>query len=220
MELGSGWVVLTFRTVSLAALVAGGVGPLASPQGTPARPATASAATARAVAAGPWDVQVALPSFPRQKLAQCRASQISVAAAQQLGAAVSGGWLVRYRNISSSTCTLSGYPTVVGLVSPTGPATVAAHVSLGYLGGWQSAKPVPTVVLAARTGVASSIVEYVSDSTAQNLCWDKARPVWFHFLRLELPGSTRPFALPVPEGLFCSGLITTPIVPGTTGWAK
>ncbi len=57
----------------------------------------------------------------------------------------------------------------------------AADVSLGYLGGWQSTKPVPTVVLAARTGVASSIVEFVSDATAQNLCWDKARPLWLRF---------------------------------------
>ena len=104
----------------------------------------------------------------RRDLTRCRASQISVTESQ-LGAAVSGGWLIRYRNVGSSACTLAGYPTVVALVSPTGPLRVAAHVSLGYLGGWESLKPLPAAVLAARSGVASSVVEYVSDGTAQDL---------------------------------------------------
>ena len=85
MELDSDWVVSTFRTVSLAALFAAAVGPLASPDRALASRATASAATARAFAALSWDAQVALPGSPRQKLARCRAPQISVTAAQQLG---------------------------------------------------------------------------------------------------------------------------------------
>ena len=153
----------------------------------------------------------------RRDLTRCRASQISVTESQ-LGAAVSGGWLIRYRNVGSSACTLAGYPTVVALVSPTGPLRVAAHVSLGYLGGWESLKPLPAAVLAARSGVASSVVEYVSDGTAQDLCWDKARPLWLRSLWLDLPGGTRPIALAV-SGLFCSGFIATPFVPGTTGFA-
>ena len=66
MELDSDWVVSTFRTVSLAALFAAAVGPLASPERALASRATASAATARAFAALSWDAQVALPGSPRK----------------------------------------------------------------------------------------------------------------------------------------------------------
>src|ERR1700733_8142077 len=52
---------------------------------------------------------------------RCRGNQIAVVAAQLPGAAVSGGWVIRYRNSGSSACTLSGYPTVVALVGTTGP---------------------------------------------------------------------------------------------------
>ena len=65
MGLGSRWVVSTFRALSLAALVAGGVG-LASPERTPAHPASSSAVIAQAgPAAQPWDVQAIDPVGPR-----------------------------------------------------------------------------------------------------------------------------------------------------------
>ena len=65
MELGSRWAVSTFRALSLAALVAGGAG-LASPERTPAHPASSSAAIAQAgPAAQPWDVQAIDPVGPR-----------------------------------------------------------------------------------------------------------------------------------------------------------
>jgi photosystem II stability/assembly factor-like uncharacterized protein len=62
---GSCWVVSTFRALSLAALVAGGVG-LASPERTPAHPATSSAVIAQTrPAAQLWDVQAIDPVGPR-----------------------------------------------------------------------------------------------------------------------------------------------------------
>lgn len=35
---------------------------------------------------------------------------------------MSGGIVVHYRNLSPYACTLSGFPTVIGLVSPAGPS--------------------------------------------------------------------------------------------------
>ena len=169
-----------------------------------------------------WAV-VALPSFSGPKLTQCGSSQIAVTVAQLGGAAVTGGLVVRYRNVSPYACTLSGYPTVVGLVSPTGPTLAATDEVSGVLGGWQPnapgvQEPLPTVVLSAKGGTASSVVEFVT-GIGDLLCPSKRYPLLFHSLWLNLPGGTRPFALSVPEVIVCSYFDANPIVPGTTGSA-
>ena len=157
-------------------------------------------------------------------ITRCRDSQLAVTVAQLGGAAVTGGFVVRYRNLSPYACTLSGYPTVIGVVSPTGPAQAATDVVSGVLGGWQTyaaraQEPLPTVVLSAKGGMASSVVEFVSTGSAQSLCFTKRYPLWFHSVWLNLPGGTRPFALSVPAVIVCSYFDTNPIVPGTTGSA-
>jgi hypothetical protein len=55
------------------------------------------------------------------ELTRCRDSQLAITVAQLPGVAVTGGFVVHYRNLSPYACTLSGYPTVVRLISPTGP---------------------------------------------------------------------------------------------------
>ncbi len=111
---------------------------------------------------------------------------------------MSGGVLIRYRNTSPSACTLSGYPTVVGLVSPTGPSQVAADLRAGAFGGWEptslvAKKPLPTVVLRGRK-VASTVVEFVT-GIGGLVCYTKRYPLWFRYLSLKLPDGTRPFVL-------------------------
>ena len=76
-------------------------------------------ASASVVAAAPR-VALGAPAVAA-KLTRCHDSQMAVTAAELPGVAVSGGIVVRYRNLSPYACTLSGYPTVVGLVSRTGP---------------------------------------------------------------------------------------------------
>jgi hypothetical protein len=160
------------------------------------------------------------------KLTRCHDSQMAVTAAELPGVAVSGGIVVRYRNLSPYACTLSGYPTVVGLVSPTGPVQAAADVVSGGLGGWQPSavgvqKPLPTVVVSAKGGVASSVVEFVDGATTDTFCPSKRYPLWLHSLWLNVPGGTRPFALAVSSMsiIVCSHFEADPIVPGTTGTA-
>ncbi len=155
-------------------------------------------------------------------LAHCRDSKLAITAAELPGVAVTGGWVIRYRNLSSSTCTLSGYPTVIGLVSGTGPVQAAADTTSGALGGWQPnapgvQKPLPTVVLSARAGMASSVVEFVT-GIGNLLCPSKRYPFWFHSLWLDVPGGTLPFALAVSM-IVCSYFDANQIVPGTTGSA-
>ena len=157
--------------------------------------------------------------------ARCRDTQVAVAAFQLPGVAVSGGVLVRYRNTSPSACTLSGYPTVVGLVSRTGPSQVAVDVRAGAFGGWEptspvAKKPLPTVVLRGRK-VASSVVEFVT-GIGDLLCYTKRNPLWFRYLSLNLPGGTRPFVLKLSAitMIVCSHFDAGPFVPGTTGSAQ
>ena len=176
--------------------------------------------TGQAVIMNNGETHVSAASAPRP----CRDSQITAVAAQLPGAAVSGGWVIRYRNDSSSTCTLSGYPTVVALVGATGPSQVAAHSPNGALGGFLGRgsgrhNSLPTVLLHARTSVASSVVEFVSAATAQSTCPDKRRPLLFHTIWVNLPGGGRPFALTVSM-LVCSYLEANPIVPGAAGSAQ
>ena len=161
------------------------------------------------------------------ELTRCRDSQLAVTVAQLGGAAVTAGLVVRYRNLSPYACTLSGYPTVIGLVGPAGPVQAATDVVNGVLGGWQptasgASKTLPTVVLSAKGGIASSVVESVNAGTAQSICPETGRlPLWFRFLWLDVPGGTRPFVFAVRTltVIVCKYFDTTPIVPGTTGSA-
>ena len=140
---------------------------------------------------------------------------------------MTAGLVVRYRNFSPYACTLSGYPTVIGLVSPAGPVQAATNVVNGVLGGWRptapgASKPLPTPVLSAKGGMASSVVESVNAGTAQSICPETGRlPLWFRFLWLDVPGGTRPFALAMRSltVIVCKYFEASPIVPGTTGTA-
>jgi Protein of unknown function (DUF4232) len=65
-------------------------------------------------------------------------------------------------NISSSTCTLKGYPTVRMTGGPSVLATIAKRTRNGYLGGLggtSASVPIPNVTLKSHGGAASSMVE-------------------------------------------------------------
>ena len=151
--------------------------------------------------------------------ARCRPSQIRATATPLPGAAVSAGWVIRYRDVSPSACTLSGYSAVK--LSTTGVSEVAAHVQMGPLGGgllYRLRPRMPRVLLRDKKAVASSQVSYVSQGTAQSMCPEsKKYPLRFRSISVTEPGATRSFALPVSATVFCSQLAASPIVPGGTG---
>ncbi len=150
-------------------------------------------------------------------LPPCRAAQLAVTDVAGNGAALTFPWIIHYKNISSSSCALTGYPTVVGTDKWTRRLFAATHTLNSYTGGWMGyranaqPKPVPTVALRARTGVASSmIVALVNDN------WRVCHV--FTSIRVTVPGSTTPFVL---TSLIedCKYFQAHPIVPGTTGRA-
>lgn len=150
-------------------------------------------------------------------LPRCRDTQLAVTGVDAPGAAVIAGWVVRYMNVSATDCSLTGYPNIVGVNFATGKSFAAAHRRNGYIGGWQRSysgepKPLPTVVLRARKGVASSMLEYLGASPAPSC--PIVTSLW-----VNVPGGTRPFVLKVST-LVCGKFDANPIVPGTAGWAN
>lgn len=140
-----------------------------------------------------------------------RATQLTVTADAGNGAAIWSPWTIHYKNISSSSCALTSYPTVVGIDQWTGKPFEATRTRDSYVGGWESLRPMPTVALRARTGVVSSMIDAIVNDN-----WRVSHV--FTLIRVTVPGSTAPFVL---KSLMedCKYFQTHPIVPGMTGRA-
>ena len=135
-----------------------------------------------------------------------------------------GSYIVELRNVTATSCRLSGYPRVV--TSPLGPLTgtfspvfrgssrlraVVHDARMGYSGGLNTLYgPLPVVTLAAHTGRASFVIEWIEVSPRKT-CRSFAR------LYVTLPGSMSPIRLD-DAGLLCSILEVHPIVKGSTGF--
>ena len=140
---------------------------------------------------------------------RCVATQLRVSGVEADGAAVSAGWIVRLRNPGDNGCTLSGYPSVQGINQWNGAVLTAAHIRNSYIGGWNSTKPVPTVVLKAKGGVASFLIDFVTNNNY------RACP-YVTRLRVSVPRSTTVFNLKVRLQV-CKFFQVHPFVPGLTG---
>ena len=142
-------------------------------------------------------------------LPRCVATQLRVSGLEANGAAVSAGWIVRLRNASAHSCSLSGYPSVKGINQWNGAVLTAAHTRNSYIGGWNSSKPVPTVDLKAKGGVASFLIDFVSNNNY------RACP-YVTRLRVSIPRSTTVFILKARLQV-CKFFQVHPFVPGLTG---
>ncbi len=116
-----------------------------------------------------------------------------------------------FRNISSQTCTLTGYPGINGLI-PTGQNLPAARRLRGYLGGVTGSTP-PVLDLAPGD-TASAMAEdtdvapYPATSCAT-----------FNAFLVTPPNTTDTQRI-VADLAACSRLEIHPVVPGTTGSEK
>ena len=149
---------------------------------------------------------------------QCRDGQIGAKAVLLPGATQAVGRVIRYRDLSSSACTLSGYPTVS--ISAAGLSEIAAHGRAGMLGGLSSRRTsLPLVLLHDKNALASSTVEFVPAATADSLCPGKKHPLVFSSISVTVPDGQNSLTLPVSTTAVCSQFpaLATPIVPGGTG---
>lgn len=170
---------------------------LAAPSTTTA-PATSST-TVAARPAGPAD---------------CASGQLTVTNAPSQAGAGHSGVVVLFRNRSTATCLLQGYPGVAGLNSAGAQVTQAKRTPSGYLGGLGPGQTAPPVVALAPGQQASALVEGTDVPTGSaTSCPSLAgllvtAPNVHHSVHLSgAPGD-------------CSGLQVHPVVAGTTGSAQ
>jgi hypothetical protein len=161
-------------------------------------------------------VSPAEPAFAKT-IPRCQETQLDVAIVSRGAAAGHVGDAIVFTNISSSTCTLSGYPTVRLSESPkVGLELVAKDTQSGYLGGLggTGAKlALPVVKLRAHGGTASSLVE-----GGDNPVDGATTCLWFAKVSVALPHLSPPYRLSMrfPS---CVRPQVHPIVKGTTGSA-
>jgi hypothetical protein len=142
-------------------------------------------------------------------LPRCNATQLRVSGLEANGAAVSFGWIVRLRNEGAHGCSLSGYPSVRGINQWNGAVLTATHTLNSYIGGWPSGKAVPTVDLKAKGGVASFLIDFVTNN-------DYRACPYVTSLRVSVPHSTTVFTLRSRLQV-CKYFQVHPFVPGLTG---
>jgi len=143
-------------------------------------------------------------------LPRCNATQLRVSGIDANGAAVTGGWIVRLRNVSGHACSLTGYPSVQGVNQWNGAVLTAAHTRDSYIGGWQSNKPLPIVDLRAKGGVASFLVDFVGGNNYL------ACP-YLNTLHVRIPHSVTVFTLLSTRLQVCKYFEAHPFVSGLTG---
>jgi hypothetical protein len=121
------------------------------------------------------------------------------------------GQTVVFTNVSTTACTLYGYPGVAGLDAAGTQIMQATRTPSGYLGGlWSTPNGPPPTVALAPGQAASGLVEGVDNQVGAMPC------VQLSGLLVTAPTTTRSVDLPSdsPE---CDGLEVHPVVPGTSG---
>jgi len=118
-----------------------------------------------------------------------------------------------FRNTSTTTCTLTGYPVVAALDSSGNQVLQAQRSPSGYMGGLPPGQTIPTTVTLAPGETVSAKVE----GTDNPVNGATSCPSYSAFL-VTPPNNDQPVRLllanPFPD---CSTIEVHPVVPGTTG---
>jgi hypothetical protein len=119
--------------------------------------------------------------------------------------------IILFKNTSTMTCTLRGYPGVAGLDSTGHQATQAVRTPIGYMGGLLSATGAPPVVTLESGQMASAKVEGTDNPVGNRTTCPSLSG-----LLVTAPNTYSSVKLPLAPG-DCSGLEVHPVVPGETG---
>jgi hypothetical protein len=153
------------------------------------------------------------PSVPAASATSpsCTNDQLTTALGEQGVGLGHAGQVVVFTNVSTSACTLYGYPGVAGLDAAGTQIMQASRTPSGYLGGlWNTPNGPPPTVILAPGQAASALVEGIDNQVGSMPC------VRLSGLLVTAPNTTRSVDLPSdsPE---CDGLEVHPVVPGASG---
>jgi hypothetical protein len=168
-----------------------------APPTTPAAPTTP----------GPRTSPVSDQALPPPAETDCSLSQLQVTDRAGGSGSTHRSVVLVFRNTSSTTCHLTGYPGVAGLNGQDQQVAQATRTLSGYLGGSTSAA---TVTLLAGDSVSATVETLAIDATTGNSCTPYAG------ILVTPPNETHSIKLAWPSD-GCSGLQIHPVVPGTTG---
>lgn len=156
-----------------------------------------------AAAAG---VAVAGAAFAAPAGASCGNSSLAVSASPTQGATGHGSFVVLFKNVTPSTCTLTGYPGLDALDASGGVLAHAQRTLNGFMGGAPAIAAVPI----AAGGYASATVEWLNfNPTTTGDCTFSAA------VAATAPDTTQTVHLPVSVSI-CQ-LQVHPTVAGTSG---
>jgi Protein of unknown function (DUF4232) len=141
----------------------------------------------------------------------CAGDQLATALGRSGAGLGHVGQAVVFTNVSSTACTLYGYPGVAGVDKAGTQVVQATRTPSGYLGGlWSTPNGPPPTVALAPGQVASALVEGTDNPIGSMPC------VQLSGLLVTAPNTTRSVELPsAPSD--CDGLEVHPVVPGTSG---
>jgi len=148
------------------------------------------------------------------RLATCAFSQLSVTGGQQAAGLGHEGVPLLFRNTSTATCALEGYPGVAGLDAAGDQVVQAVRTPSGYLGGLNPGTTTPPAVTLAPGQLASAMVEGTDMPTGTETSCPQ-----YPALLVTPPGATQ--SVHVTAALpGCSPIQVHPVVPGSTGSAE
>ena len=145
------------------------------------------------------------------EVTRCTAAHLQLTSLAAPGGSMHDGVIVRAHNVGANACSLSGYATVQGINRWNGRMIIGTPTRTSYLGGWNSSKPLPTVNLRAKIGIASFLVTGVDAALTNPSCPN------VKVLRITIAPSTAAFALPTHLNACRGGFQVHPFVPGGTG---
>ncbi len=181
---------------------------LPSPPAPSARPA-ASSPTSQGSVAGP--TPTANPTSPGS-VPPCSATDLSIGTTNSSAAAGTVGGTLRFQDIGTAPCTLSGYPKVVGITAD-GERTPAQHSSSPSLLDYPPIRGTPVVTLKPGD---SAVAAYAGGDTPVGSA--SSCPPSYHTLEVTAPGTTTAVVLlgynpwlgqDLPS---CVGIEVTPVI--------
>jgi hypothetical protein len=147
-------------------------------------------------------------------VARCNVTHLRVTGLGATGGSLHDGVIVRVHNVGANACTLSGYAAVQGINRWNDRVLTGTPARTSYLGGWNSSKPLPTVTLRAKIGIASFLVTGVDAAITNPSCPN------LKVLRVTIPPSMAVFALQTHFNACRGGFQVHPFVPGVTGYVE
>jgi hypothetical protein len=148
----------------------------ASPSSSAPAPASSPASPSSAVSSPSGGGAVAAGA--------CAAGQLKVSLTHTTAQAGQAGGYLAFTNDGSTTCHLSGWPTVTGLTAA-GKATTLRHLQSSMFGAWTYSDPPPTVTL--KPGDAAYAIIAADDKPAGN---STSCPAPYTSLRVSPPGGS------------------------------